>query len=112
MYAPEGIVLESITVSGPRLRRMAVCGWAIRSVSWIRASRTGVSASQASNGMEAKCDVSDVLAAASGPYVDSSSSISRVALFFHSELLPRNVMSHDAVVPVALAPATSKPIIN
>ena len=81
--------LESITVSGPRLRRMVVCGWEIRSVSWIRASRTGASASQASNRMEARCDVSEVLAAASPPYVDSSSSVSRVALFFHSELLPR-----------------------
>ena len=106
------MVLESMIVSGPRLRRMAVCGCAIRSVSWMRASRTGVSASQASNGMDAKHDESEVLAAASGQYIDSSSSISRMALSFHSKLLPRKVMSHDAVVPVALAPATSKPIMN
>ena len=39
-------------------------------------------------------------------------STSRVALCFHSGWLPRNVMSHEAVVPVALAPATSNPMMN
>jgi hypothetical protein len=37
--------------SGPRLRLMAVCGWAMRVVSLMMESRTGVSFSQASRGM-------------------------------------------------------------
>ena len=78
----------------------------------MRASRTGVSAFQVPNGMDAKRDESEVLAAASGQHADSSSSISRMTLLFHSKLLLRKVMSHDAVVPVAPPPATSTPVMN
>ena len=37
--------------SGPRLRLMAVCGWATRVVSLMMESRIGVSVSQVSRGM-------------------------------------------------------------
>ena len=37
--------------SGPRLRLMAVCGWATRVVSLMMESRIGVSFSQVSRGM-------------------------------------------------------------
>ena len=37
--------------SGPRLRLMAVCGWAMRVVSRMMESRIGVSFSQVSRGM-------------------------------------------------------------
>ena len=49
---PVGMTLPSIYVSGPMLRRIAVCGCAMRSVSRMSMSITGVSFSHAVRGIE------------------------------------------------------------
>ena len=48
---PVGMTLPSMYVSGPTLRRIAVCGCAMRSVSRMSMSMTGVSFSHALKGM-------------------------------------------------------------
>jgi hypothetical protein len=49
---PVGITLPSIYVVGPTFRRIAMCGSAMRSVSRMSRSRTGVSLSHAPRGIE------------------------------------------------------------
>ena len=66
--------------SGPRLRLMAVCGWAIRVVSLMMESRIGVSFSQVSRGMVLRRadsderEVGEVVELMAGSSRDSTSS--------------------------------------
>jgi hypothetical protein len=49
---PVGMALPSIYVFGPTFRRIATCGWAMRSVSRMSMSRTGVSLSHTLRGID------------------------------------------------------------
>ena len=71
--------------SGPRLRLMAVCGWAIRVVSLMMESRIGVSFSQVSRGMVLRrADSDEREVAESKSEFSRKDSTSAAALALHS----------------------------